>query len=721
MPFIDKIYVINLKKRPNKKESVSKRLLLEGLGAPIEFVEAFDLRFIDDNLLGYWLKEQGFATYKNWKTEASTPYEGYTFDDWDKRDITNAEIGCFLSHYFIWQKCASQNETFLILEDDATWNRGALKNFLDKDSKDIPSYDLLYLGRNKVSKKEEAPIDDKADFVKPQFSYNTHSYVIKPSGASKLLSYNPQKNIIPADEFLTSSWITHRRKDVAELFKPQLGTISCNLDKFQIWQQTEGAKYSSDISNPTQENELNSYMGYECLCLTVSDNSHNEGLEKHIRSASARGVKVKVLGLKSPWEGGDMVNDPGGGQKINLLIPEIDKLKNNKKSIVLFVDGFDILFFSKLDNILEKFLSSGKKIIFGAEKSCWPDRSLAEKYPDSPYDYKYLNSGNFIGYASDISNILEKAKNNKLPNSSDDQLYYTEEFLFGKYKESISLDYYCELFQCLAWAYEDISIKEGVLYNKVTKTRPLIAHGNSGINDFWELCNKANNAWRDDCPNFPVGRGPKLNKIYISLFFVPDKSKGSEDLFIKNILNFNYPKDLITLHIQSTNSTLTKIKSLIDANTYSDILFTNSKNEDTCSLRDHAVESFLSTDNDYFFYIEDLCLINNKDIITKLINTNKDLVAPALPEILKGKVSKKTNFEINSTPPKGCFVSRFVGGCYLVKRRILENNQKPYTKEGSAGYPKLDGYIAFVKNLSYNRILFHVDNSVDYGVIDWNY
>ena len=192
-------------------------------------------------------------------------------------------------------------------------------------------------------------------------------------------------------------------------------------------------------------------------------------------------------------------------------------------------------------------------------------------------------------------------------------------------------------------------------------------------------------------------------------------------LLTKNILNFNYPKDLITLHIQSTNSTLTKIRSLIDADTYSDILFTNSKDEDTCSLRDHAVESFLSTDNDYFFYIEDLCLINNKDIITKLINTNKDLVAPALPEILKGKVSEKTNFEINSTPPKGCFVSRFIGACYLVKRRVLENNQKPYTKEGSAGYPKLDGYIAFVKNLSYNRILFHVDNSVDYGVIDWNY
>ena len=96
MSFVDKIYVINLKKRPNKKESISKRLLLEGLGAPIEFVEAFDLRFVDRNLLDYWLKEQGFATYKNWKTEASTPYEGYTFDDWDKRGITNAEIGCFL-------------------------------------------------------------------------------------------------------------------------------------------------------------------------------------------------------------------------------------------------------------------------------------------------------------------------------------------------------------------------------------------------------------------------------------------------------------------------------------------------------------------------------------------------------------------------------------------------------------------------------------------------
>ena len=105
-------------------------------------------------------------------------------------------------------------------------------------------------------------------------------------------------------------------------------------------------------------------------------------------------------------------------------------------------------------------------------------------------DYKYLNSGNFIGYASDVYKILTRAERENLPNIYDDQLYYSHEFLTGKYKDLMSLDYKCEIFQCLAWSYDDVEIVDKRIYNKITKTKPLIAHGNSGKEKFWKLSNK---------------------------------------------------------------------------------------------------------------------------------------------------------------------------------------------------------------------------------------
>lgn len=32
-------------------------------------------------------------------------------------------------------------------------------------------------------------------------------------------------------------------------------------------------------------------------------------------------------------------------------------------------------------------------IVFGAEASCWPDKTLADDYPVTESKYKYLNSG----------------------------------------------------------------------------------------------------------------------------------------------------------------------------------------------------------------------------------------------------------------------------------------------------------------------------------------
>ena len=169
-----------------------------------------------------------------------------------------------------------------------------------------------------------------------------------------------------------------------------------------------------------QEENFKKYLDISCTCFTVSDNTHNEGLEKHIRSASHYGIKINILGLKTPWEGGDMINDPGGGQKINILKKELQKLDDD--DLILFVDGYDVIFLTGTEEIEQKWnnltIDPLVKVIFGSEKAIWPDPSIADKFPESESEYRFLNSGNFIGKVKDLKKITEE----EISDSGDDQL-----------------------------------------------------------------------------------------------------------------------------------------------------------------------------------------------------------------------------------------------------------------------------------------------------------
>lgn len=46
----------------------------------------------------------------------------------------------------------------------------------------------------------------------------------------------------------------------------------------------------------------------------------------------------QVVGMGMNWTGGDIVRYPGGGQKVNLLKPVIEKMKDEKNMIIMFVD-----------------------------------------------------------------------------------------------------------------------------------------------------------------------------------------------------------------------------------------------------------------------------------------------------------------------------------------------------------------------------------------------
>ena len=118
---------------------------------------------------------------------------------------------------------------------------------------------------------------------------------------------------------------------------------------------------------------------------------------------------LQVLGIGEDWKGGDM-NLPGGAYKINLLKEELSNHKDNKNLIVMFTDSYDVILTAGKDEILQKFKSFEANVVFGAEDFCWPDQSLKEKYPKVDRGYRFLNSGGFIGYATDLYGIVSETE-----------------------------------------------------------------------------------------------------------------------------------------------------------------------------------------------------------------------------------------------------------------------------------------------------------------------
>ena len=81
----DEIYVVNLERRADRRETIESTL--NDLGLSYKMTEAVDGKKIDPK----FLKDMGVSVLPDYKD----PYSG--------RSMTYGEIGCFLSHYNIWK------------------------------------------------------------------------------------------------------------------------------------------------------------------------------------------------------------------------------------------------------------------------------------------------------------------------------------------------------------------------------------------------------------------------------------------------------------------------------------------------------------------------------------------------------------------------------------------------------------------------------------------
>lgn len=215
--------------------------------------------------------------------------------------------------------------------------------------------------------------------------------------------------------------------------------------------------------------------------VTVITDIKNINYKRLLNSAKLNGIDITSLISKTP-----IGHIDGFGMKIKLVKEFIyDK---NDNDIILFVDGYDVLFTGTKDEIIKKYkileMQNGKCIVFSSENVCWPDSTLSDKYPKfEDTQYKYLNSGTYIGSVKTFKDILSKSLYNITDTDlkkMDDQLFFTNLYLANSSKKIIVLDHYNTIFNCISGREGDLEYHslEKKWYNKNTQTYPLIFHGN---------------------------------------------------------------------------------------------------------------------------------------------------------------------------------------------------------------------------------------------------
>ena len=164
---------------------------------------------------------------------------------------------------------------------------------------------------------------------------------------------------------------------------------------------------------------------------------------------------------------------------------------------MIFADAFDVAFAGTPDDILRYFLEWNKHkdvgIIWNAEKSCFPDASLAEKHPEVSTEFRYLNSGLAVGRTDAFLAALTEMKAQDIPNDSqrpdgswdnpNDQGLFMTQFISGSVPMMVDSD--CFLFQTLCGVEaHELAFTEKGIQNSATGSYPIGFHWNGPSKDF---------------------------------------------------------------------------------------------------------------------------------------------------------------------------------------------------------------------------------------------
>ena len=123
-------------------------------------------------------------------------------------------FGCFLSHYYLWKKCADENVPYVMLEHDGFFIRPLPDNILESfsDVLKLDNCDPYSKAYDTMMQETQSKIvvqqyhNPQAKFLEKNQTGNymrgAYGYIIKPHAAKKVIDWIDENGFVPADQQL---------------------------------------------------------------------------------------------------------------------------------------------------------------------------------------------------------------------------------------------------------------------------------------------------------------------------------------------------------------------------------------------------------------------------------------------------------------------------------------------------------------------------------------
>ncbi|XP_044146142.1 procollagen-lysine,2-oxoglutarate 5-dioxygenase 2 isoform X2 [Bufo gargarizans] len=474
------------------------------------------------------------------------------------------------------------------------------------------------------------------------------------------------------------------------------------------------------------------------LVLTVATRE-TDGFHRFMQSAKHFNYTVKVLGNGLDWKGGDVANSIGGGQKVRLLKEALESIADQDDLIVLFTDSYDVIFAGGPEELLKKFQQSNHKVVFSAEALIWPDKRLADKYPVVRSGKRFLNSGGFIGYLSNVKKIVQQWT---LQDNDDDQLFYTKIYINQLQREhiNITLDHKSGIFQNLNGAVDEV-----VLYFENGKARaqntqydtlPVLVHGNGPtkiqLNYFG---NYIPNIWTPETgcgtcemDTIDLSTLEEYPRITVGVFieqptpFLPE--------FFTRLLALDYPQEKLSLFIHNSEvyhekhvqifwkEAKTVIKNLKVVGPEEIITQAEARNMgmDICRQDKQC---------DYYFSLDADVVLTNPKTLKLLIEQNRKIIAPLVTRHGKlwsnfwgaltpdGYYARSEDYiDIVQGNRVGVWNIPYMANVYLIKGQTLRSELK---EKNNFILDRLDPDMALCRSAREMGVFMYITNRHEFG------
>jgi len=154
--FFDKVFVLNLERRPDRLDDFRKKA--EKIGLEYEVFKSVDSKNID---------RFGLVEGRPVKLESTEFYS-------EVNDYFLSQLGCLLSHLSVLKHCRDNNiKNVLILEDDVAFSDQFESRYEKFNLSFNKEWDMIYFSGSLVNKS-----DDCDSYSKLISCYTTHSYAV---------------------------------------------------------------------------------------------------------------------------------------------------------------------------------------------------------------------------------------------------------------------------------------------------------------------------------------------------------------------------------------------------------------------------------------------------------------------------------------------------------------------------------------------------------------